>query len=127
MIYSIGTDIVDIDRIKLAIERSGRPFLQRVFTDSEIMYCNSANNKYEHFAARFAAKEAVIKACSGSPRIGINEIEIRNRDNGAPCLVFHNNTKDFILAENIVNAHISMSHTKDYAVATVIFEKKEIG
>ena len=93
MKISCGTDIIEIKRIKESIEDLGAKFLERVYTDKEIKYCESKNNqKYQHYAARFAAKEAVFKAISRKLKnkydIGWKDIEVINDENGRPRINF---------------------------------------
>ena len=115
-----GTDIIEIDRIKESIETLGEKFLKRVYTDNEIQYCESKRaQKYQHYAARFAAKEAVFKAISecltDKFALGWNDYEILNDENGKP------NVKIIGLdLSNIENIDLSISHCKKYAVATVV-------
>lgn len=113
-----GTDIIEVNRIKKAIEKSNGRFLNKVFTKIEIEYCNSKKtHKYEHFAARFAAKEACFKAISelleNNYSIGWKDIEIINISNGKPNLVIHKNI------DKIQNIDISLAHSKEYAIANV--------
>lgn len=114
-----GIDIIEVDRIKKSINELGESFLKRVYTNYEIEYCNSKNNmKYQHFAARFAAKEAVIKAIStllnSKYEITWTDIEIRNDKNGKPNFYIEklNNL-------NVIDKDLSMSHIKEYAIAMV--------
>ena len=114
-----GIDIIEVKRIEDAINNLGESFLKRVYTEYEIEYCNSKNNmKYQHFAARFAAKEAVFKAISSTLKskydITWTDIEIKNDENGRP--EFRINKLDGV---NIISKDISMSHLKKYAVASV--------
>lgn len=114
-----GTDIIEIDRIKESIETLGERFLNKVFTKKEIEYCESKKiQKYQHYAARFAAKEAVLKAISqlleSKFDIEWKEIEILNDEDGRP---YANILKKGI---NIDNIDISISHCKTYAVASVV-------
>ena len=117
-----GTDIIEIERIKKSIEKFGQRFLNTVFTENEIKYCESKNGqKYQHYAARFAAKEAVFKALSNN--INAPEewksIEILSEENGRPKV----NLK--IDVQNLENIDISLSHCKMYAVANVVANLKE--
>ena len=117
-----GTDIIEIERIKKSIERIGRPFINRIFTPNEIRYCESKNNvKYQHYAARFAAKEAIFKAISKALddkfSIGWKNVEILNDSNGRPNIKFI----DFNI-EGLNEIDISISHCKTYATATVVAE-----
>lgn len=114
-----GTDIIEIDRIKDTIDEMGEKFLNRIFTKEEIRYCESKNKqKYEHYAARFAAKEAAFKALSFNIQnkysVSWQDIEVVNNEQGRPSL----NIKNMDL-NNIESIDISLSHCKNYAVANV--------
>lgn len=113
-----GTDIIEIARIQESIERTDERFLERVYTKSEIEYCESKNKaKYQHYAARFAAKEAFFKAISESfdkYEITWKDIEITNDVNGRPKV--HLLKKEISEIEDI---DISLSHCKEYAIANV--------
>ena len=119
MKITCGKDIIEINRIKEDIENIGGEFLNRIFTQKEIQYCESKKKqKYQHYAARFAAKEAVFKAISHQLEnkfsIAWKDIEITNDENGRPNVeVLGINTTD------INNIDISLSHCKEYAVANV--------
>ena len=115
-----GTDIIEIERIKQAIQENGAQFLERVYTQKEIEYCESKKNqKYQHYAARFAAKEAVFKAISTNLQdkysIGWKNIEIQNDEQGRPYINFID-----IDETKFKNIDISISHCKSYAIAYVI-------
>ncbi|MCI8962065.1 MAG: holo-ACP synthase [Clostridia bacterium] len=117
-----GTDIIEIERIRESIEKTGQPFIDRIFTPNEIRYCESKNNvKYQHYAARFAAKEAIFKAISKALddkfSIGWKNVEILNDSNGRPNIKFI----DFNI-EGLNEIDISISHCKTYATATVVAE-----
>ena len=119
MKISCGVDIIEIDRVKESIEQLGNKFLNRVFTDKEIEYCESRKNqKYQHYAARFAAKEATFKAVSGQIDDKYNvcwkDFEVTNDEQGRPSIKLVG--VDEKLIENI---DISISHCKKYAVANV--------
>ena len=119
MKITCGTDIIDIDRIKQSIEDLGDKFLKRVYTDREIEYCEGKNmQRYQHYAARFAAKEAAFKALSqylnDSYSIEWKDIEVENSKSGRPKLKINK-----ISMQNIESMDISISHCKKYAVATV--------
>ena len=114
-----GTDIIEVERIKDSIEKLGDKFLNRVFTENEIAYCESKKaNKYEHYAARFAAKEAIFKAISplldNKFSIDWTDIEILNDNQGRPYVL---SAKDNL---NNINIDISLSHIKEYALATAV-------
>lgn len=120
MDIACGTDIIEIDRIKKAIERLEDKFVNRIFTKKEIEYCESKNKaKFQHYAARFAAKEAVIKAVSNHVEnkyvLGWKNIEVKNDKNGKPKIEFIGHDM-----KNIKNIDISISHCKDYAIAMVV-------
>ena len=115
-----GIDIIEINRIKQSIEETEGKFCERVYTQKEIDYCESKNiQKYQHYAARFAAKEAVFKAISQNLKskydISWKDIEILNDDNGRPYVQILNQN-----IQGIDNIDISISHCKEYAVANVI-------
>ena len=119
MKITCGTDIIEIDRIKQSIEDLGDKFLKRVYTDREIEYCEGKNmQRYQHYAARFAAKEAAFKALSqylnDSYSIEWKDIEVENSKSGRPKLKINK-----ISMKNIESMDISISHCKKYAVATV--------
>ena len=125
MQITCGTDIIEIERIKESIENLGEKFLNRIYTQKEIEYCESKKSqKYQHYAARFAAKEAIFKAISKELKdkyeIGWKDMEILNDEQGRPQVK--------IKGVQIENIDISISHCKDYAVAMVVMlvEKLEI-
>lgn len=115
-----GTDIIEINRIKESIEKMGDSFKNRIFTQNEINYCESKNSvKYQHYAARFAAKEAIFKSISkvldNKFDISWKNIEILNDTNGKPIAKFIN-----VNIEGLKQIDISISHCRDYATATAI-------
>lgn len=115
-----GTDIVEIERIKKSIERSGETFLKLIYTPKEIEYCESKKNaKYYHYAGRFVAKEAIYKAVSSlldnKFDISWQNAQVINDENGNPKVEFLD-----INIKGIKSIDISISHCKEYATATVI-------
>jgi len=127
MITGIGVDIVDIERMQQRID-AATGFRELVFSDNEINYCEAKANKYESYAARFAAKEAFLKALG----VGINftidlkEIEITNNEAGKPYFMLNKLVKQFLL-ENIgfiPEVQVSLSHSKQQAIAFVLFNKE---
>ena len=115
----VGTDIIEVSRIKKLIKEKGTKFLNRIYTKNEIDYCESKGlNKYQHYAGRFAAKEAVFKVLNGETDSGnsltFKNIEILNKNDGAPYV---NILDDIILDRNV---DISISHIEKYATATAI-------
>lgn len=116
-----GTDIIEIERVKNSIENIGKKFIEEIYTQKEIEYCESKKNaKYQHYAARFAAKEAIFKAVSkllnNKFDISWKNAEIINDENGRPYINF----LDTKIMEKIEDIDISISHCKEYAVATVV-------
>ena len=115
-----GTDIIEISRIQNSIETMNDKFIKRIFTKNEIQYCNSKKDqKYQHYAARFAAKEAVFKAISeelsNKYDLAWTDVEVQNDKNGRPSVAI-----DKINKENIESIDISISHCKEYACANVV-------
>ena len=116
----IGTDIIEISRIKKSIEDTDNKFIERIYTNKEIEYCESRKSqKYQHYAVRFAGKEAVFKAISSMLKnkfeVDWKDIEILNNSSGRPYV---NILKSKI--SDKINIDISLSHCKEYAVANVI-------
>ncbi len=122
MIIGIGTDIAEVQRIAKSIENIS--FKEKVFSKNEIIYCESKANKAESFAARFAAKEAFFKSLGTGWRGGMafNEVEVMNDELGKPSLHIIGTTAEIIKDKNIKTIHVSLSHVKDMAMATVILE-----
>lgn len=122
MAVRCGTDIVNVNRVKKSIEELGDRFKKRVYTDEEISYCESRRMcKYESYAARFAAKEAVYKAISPTKeQDGVfTEVEVLNEENGRPYIVLHGELAKIIGDKRI---EVSLSHEKEFAIATVVIE-----
>jgi len=124
MIYGLGTDIIEIRRIEKAIE-SNKSFKTKIFHQSEIDGCENRADKYLCYAARFAAKEAFFKALGTGWREGMafNEIVIKKDELGKPKIELKGVTLDFCEKIGKMNFHLSVSHEREYAVATVIIEK----
>lgn len=120
MIVGIGNDIIEVIRIKKAIEKSEN-FKKRVFTENEINYIESKKDKYQSYAGRFAAKEAFSKAMgTGVRKFNLTDIEIINDELGRPDIVLKGKLIEKCRANEI---HLSISHTREYAMATVVMEK----
>jgi holo-[acyl-carrier protein] synthase len=117
MIIGVGIDIIDVKRVKNLAEKNPR-FLEKIFTPAEISYCLGKRNKYQHLAARFAAKEAFFKAIGR--RTAWREVELFNRASGKPELEIKAKQR-----LSIEKAHVSISHLEEYAVAAVILESKD--
>lgn len=124
MVKGIGVDIIEINRIKKADKRSKDEFIHKIFTYDEISYCKSQKNPYQHFAARFAAKEALLKSFGLGILDGISlkDIEIKNGKNNRPYINLKNKLLLLKKKKNIKNIFVSLSHFNRYAVAFVIIE-----
>ncbi|NWF52260.1 MAG: holo-ACP synthase [Nitrospirae bacterium] len=127
MIYGIGIDIVNIERMKRAVEKWGNRFLERVFTEMEISYCYEKRNPFLSLAVRFAAKEALIKAVGSINSISLKDIEVVNVDGGKPILRLRGKFNEFFQMHKIEKVHLSLSHEYDYGIACVVLEQGEIG
>ncbi|MFA5500405.1 MAG: holo-ACP synthase [Candidatus Omnitrophota bacterium] len=126
MIVGTGIDIVEVFRIRDAINKWGMNFLTKVFTDREIKYSTSKRFAPQHFAARFAAKEAVIKAFGVAKQFPLNwtHIEVFNDNEGKPIISFSGDALKLKKQKKVDEVVVSMSHSKNYAVANVILLKK---
>ncbi len=114
----LGIDIIEIKRIKRLIKNKN--FLYRIFDEEEIFYCEKKSRKHEHYAARFAAKEAVWKALSGEYKIALKNIVVRNITNGKPVIVLKNTN---IKKLKNLKIEVSLSHTKEYAVSVAMINE----
>jgi len=124
MIVGTGVDIVEVPRVAAAIERFGKRFLERIYTEAEIRYCQSRRNSAERFAARFAAKEAALKALGTGWRMGVawKEVEVRREPGGRPTVHFSGRAAEFAAKLGMKHASLSLSHTAEQAIAQVILE-----
>ena len=122
VIVGLGTDIIEIVRIGRMVERHGEVFLNRVFTPDEIRYCQKRKESYQHFAGRWAAKEAVMKALgTGWIRgVGWQDIEVQVLKTGQPVIRVHGGARDFVEKLSVDNILITISHCRAYATATAI-------
>ncbi len=120
-IQGIGVDVVDVKRMEAIINEQREPFLDKVFTEHERRYCESKANPHQHFAARFAAKEAVSKAMQTgwSGKFRWKDVEVVNEESGAPSVVLSNEVAKILKASRI---HLSLSHTENTVVAFAIIE-----
>jgi len=123
-IIGIGTDIIECLRIAQMIDRHGDLFIRRVYTEHEIAYCSTKKAATQHYAGRWAAKEAVLKALSTGWRRGISwrDIEVRNKPGGAPVIVLSGGTRDVFEQSGIRKMHISISHCRSHATAYAVAE-----
>ncbi len=121
-IFGIGIDVVEVERIATAIERHGEPFLAKLFTPDERAYCESQKKPELHYAARFAAKEAVSKALGTGigGQAGWLDLEIVRDPSGAPKLALQGAAAAFTCTHDITEIQISLTHAKDYAAANAI-------
>ncbi len=120
-IHGIGIDIVEVARIQEASYRWGARFEQRVYTHQELTYCGDASSRYWRLAARFAAKEATLKALGTGLTTGMRwqDVEIQANTVGKPEIVLHGEVQRYAHEQNISTIYVSMSHTNAYAVAQV--------
>ena len=118
-VLGIGTDIIECLRIAQMIERHGELFINRVYTDKEIQYCRERKAATQHFAGRWAAKEAVMKALGTGWTKGINwrDIEIRNGPGGKPAVAFCGGACDFVEKSGVHEMLVSISHCRSHAMA----------
>ena len=121
-VLGIGTNIIECLRIAQMIERHGERFLNRVFTDQEIQYCRQRHAATQHFAGRWAAKEAVLKSLGSGWIKGINwrDLEVRNDKSGQPKVAFRGGIRDIVEQKGIKDIRISISHCRSHATALAI-------
>jgi holo-[acyl-carrier protein] synthase len=124
VIVGTGVDLCEVGRIETAIGRHGRRFVERVYTAREIAYAERKTNKYERFAARFAAKEAGMKALGTGWRggLGWRDLEVTNLPSGRPTLAFHGKAAEIAERLGVRNVSLSITHTAEQAMAMVILE-----
>ena len=124
MIVGVGIDLIEVDRVREAIERHGQRFIDRIYTDGEIAYVERKANRYERYAARFAAKEAGMKAIGTGWRRGVRwkDFEVANLPTGQPTLRFHGAAARFADAAGVSHVALSLTHTASQAMAIVILE-----
>lgn len=124
MILGTGIDLAEVPRVRASIERYGERFLRRVYTEKEIAYVQRKANKYERYAARFAAKEAGMKAIGTGWRNGIRwqDFEVVNLPSGRPTLTFHGVAAEYARRLGVANVQLSLTHTADLGMAFVILE-----
>ncbi|HEX8475293.1 MAG TPA: holo-ACP synthase [Pyrinomonadaceae bacterium] len=126
MIVSIGIDIIEVARVRAVLERTPR-FVERVFTSAERAYCDGrgATVAAQHYAARFAAKEAALKALGTGWANGIawQDAEVVAQAAGAPAIIFHGRALELFHQRGATHAHLSLSHTTEHAIAQVILER----
>ncbi|MCK4312383.1 MAG: holo-ACP synthase [Candidatus Cloacimonetes bacterium] len=124
MIYGIGIDIIEVERVKKLVSKKDK-FIKRIYTQTEINYCESFRNKAQEYAGRFCAKEAFLKAMGTGWSHGLrfNEIEIVNDKLGKPEINLYGTTKEYFEKKGLKNIYVTISHIKKYATAAVVVEK----
>ncbi len=126
MIYGLGVDIVEIQRIRRIAERKGSRFFGRVFTKQELSYCFEAKDPYPRLASRFAAKEAVLKAMGeGLRKMKWKEIEVSRDNKGKPQVKLSGKANITAQEKGIQRIHISLTHSRDYAAAQAVAWQEE--
>ena len=126
MIFGVGTDIIEVNRVKTVME-SDIGFRDKIFTEGEIVYCEKMKNKQQHYAARYSAKEAFLKALGTGWRFGIRyaDIDVFHDLLGNPHIRLYGKAEELAQKENISKIHVSLSHVREMATATVILELED--
>jgi holo-[acyl-carrier protein] synthase len=121
MVRGIGVDIIEIDRIQRSVETIGEHFLQKVYTPAEITYCDAKAHRFQHYAARFAAKEALSKALSTgwAGEFRWKDVEVTNDPSGQPRITLHGSLRSHLAGAAVM---LSMSHSESHVVAMVLIE-----
>jgi holo-[acyl-carrier protein] synthase len=124
MIVGTGIDIAEVPRIRQAMERFGDRFVRRIYTAGEIRYCDSKANRVERYAARFAAKEAAMKALGTGWNHGVRwrDCEVARLPGGRPTMLFHGKAAEIAAKLGVKHAALSITHTAEQALAQVILE-----
>lgn len=121
--HAVGIDIIEIDRIAETFARFGARFLRHIYTEGEIAYCRG---RAPQLASRFAAKEAMMKALgTGIRGVGWRDIEVVRQRGGAPALILHGRAEKIAERQGVLHSALSLSHSKEYAVASVVIEKRD--
>lgn len=128
MIVGTGVDLAEVPRIQASVERFGRRFIERIYTPAEIAYVERKANKFERYAARFAAKEAGMKAIGTGWKRGVRwqDFEVANLPSGKPTLKLHGVAAKVAAGLGVTNVTLSLTHTKEYGLANVILESHEL-
>jgi holo-[acyl-carrier protein] synthase len=124
VIFGTGVDIVDISRFERFVRENNQPLLQRLFTQREHEYCAARKQSAQHYALRFAAKEAYLKALGTGLRDGISwkDIEVVNDDLGKPELLLSGRGAEIFREKGLARCHLSLSHDGNFGVAMVVLE-----
>ncbi|MBI2170559.1 MAG: holo-ACP synthase [Chloroflexi bacterium] len=121
--HAVGIDIIEIDRISQTLLRFGHRFLRRIYTEAEIAYCRG---RAPQLASRFAAKEAMMKALgTGIRGVGWRDIEVVRARGGAPSIRLHGRAAQVAERQGVLHSALSLSHSREYAVASVVIEKRD--
>ena len=122
-----GVDIIEVKRIKNAIEKYGKNFLERIFTDKELKNAKEHNSFYQHLAGRFASKESVFKAL-GKAKLNFKDVEVLNDNEGKPYCSLSTNNQNNLCSKGLMQGkfkiYVSISHIKNYAVASAIITQE---
>ncbi|MFH1121268.1 MAG: holo-ACP synthase [Bacteroidota bacterium] len=126
MIYGIGTDIFEVSRIRDVMDRD-TGFREKIFTPSEIAYCEKMGFKHQNYAVRFSAKEAFLKALGIGWRFGVSftDIDVYHDNLGKPNIRLYGKADELVKREGITGIHVSLSHLREMVTATVILEKND--
>ena len=121
-LLGIGIDVIEVERIEDAVEEFGERFLERIFTEGERAYCGRQKRPELHYAARWAAKEAVSKAFGTGigAELSWTEIEVVRRDSGEPTLILTGKAREFAESKGVGEVKISLTHAKHYAAANAV-------
>jgi len=122
MILGVGIDLCEVPRIQRLLDKDRQRFVRRVFLKGESSYCEARRRPGVHYAARFAAKEAFLKAVGKGWRLGWMQVEVTREPEGRPALVLHGRAADLLARRGVRAVHLSLTHTQDMAAAVVILE-----
>lgn len=124
MIIGIGIDLVDQQRIRAGLEKYGAKYTAKLFTSEEVAYCERHHNKVEHFAGKFAVKEAYMKALGtgATQDVHFSDIEVLNHENGMPYIAAHNTALGMANSLGVTQIHVTITHTANLAAAVVVLE-----
>jgi len=124
VIVGIGVDLVEVERIRRAVDRYGDRFVRRIFTEAEARHCREGPHPDQRFATRFAAKEAVLKALGVGWQKGLRflDVELTNNELGAPQVVLSGRSIEWSRGMGVERVHVSLTHHRDFAIAQVVLE-----
>ena len=125
MILGIGLELCEVDRVRRLLEKDRERFVRRVFRPSEIAYCEQRRKPEQHYAARFAAKEAFLKALGGGWRLGWTQLEVARTAAGKPDLILHGKAREAASRLGVRRAHLTLTHSLDTAAAVVVLEGRD--